>query len=184
MDESGGRDGFWVFAYGSLMWRPDFAVAEVRRARLRGYRRAFALHSVHHRGSPTATGLVLGLDWDPGSEVLGLAFRVASDAARAVRATLTARELVTRAYFELVVPVELIEGGTVDAVAYVVDRSHPQYAGAMALEDQAQVIARAVGQSGTNRAYLYAAAQHLAELGLDDPDVATLVARVRALSGD
>ncbi|MDX2225068.1 MAG: gamma-glutamylcyclotransferase, partial [Rhodospirillaceae bacterium] len=29
----------WVFAYGSLMWRPGFAPAEIRAAKLEGYHR-------------------------------------------------------------------------------------------------------------------------------------------------
>jgi cation transport protein ChaC len=52
----------WVFAYGSLMWRPGFPHAEAQHARLVGYRRCFCIYSVHHRGSPDRPGLVLGLD--------------------------------------------------------------------------------------------------------------------------
>src|SRR5215468_1489994 len=53
---------FWVFAYGSLMWRPGFQYIEARPALLKGYHRAFCIASTHYRGSPAQPGLVLGLE--------------------------------------------------------------------------------------------------------------------------
>ena len=43
---------FWVFGYGSLIWRPGFAHVETRRATLYGYRRALCVRSFVHRGTP------------------------------------------------------------------------------------------------------------------------------------
>src|SRR5262245_36034065 len=74
----------WVFAYGSLMWRPGFAYEEARRARLTGYRRCFCIYSVHHRGRPERVGLVLGLD--RGGVCEGVAYRVAAARAADTRA--------------------------------------------------------------------------------------------------
>lgn len=179
-------EGFWVFAYGSLMWRPGFPVAEARKARLRDYRRAFALYSIHYRGTPEAPGLVLGLDWAPGHECIGMALRVeaASEAqAAAVRRYLTERELVSRAYFEVLHSVELLcpgpgQGSRVEALCYVLDRTHPQYTGALSLEEQAAIIARAEGPSGTNRDYLFSTVAHLRELGVEDPELFALAEMV------
>ena len=70
------KGGFWVFGYGSLMWQPGFDVAEARMARLVGYKRAFALSSVHYRGTPERPGLVLGLDWSPAAACTGMALRI------------------------------------------------------------------------------------------------------------
>jgi len=57
-----------------------------------------------------------------------------------------------------------------------------QYCGGMALPAQAQIIAQAVGGRGPNRDYLYATAQHLADLGVEDPDLSWLAAEVRKIS--
>jgi len=187
------RDGgFWVFGYGSLMWRPGFAAAEARLARLDGYRRAFALSSVHYRGTPEFPGLVLGLDWAPEQACTGMALRVATREADSVRHYLAERELVSRAYFEVRHRVTLLcdgdpgspaKGEQVDAVCYIVDRTHPQYAGGMALAEQAAIICKARGPTGSNRDYLLNTVSHLRELGIDDAELFELAEMVRALPG-
>ncbi|MGH6893571.1 MAG: gamma-glutamylcyclotransferase, partial [Dongiaceae bacterium] len=45
-----GRE-FFVFAYGSLMWRPDFPFVAIEPATLYGYHRAFCITSTHYRGN-------------------------------------------------------------------------------------------------------------------------------------
>jgi cation transport protein ChaC len=179
------QDGFWVFGYGSLMWRPGFDVAEARMARLANYRRAFALTSVHYRGTPERPGLVLGLDWAPGQDCLGMALRIGPEEEAEVRHYLAERELVSRAYFEVMHEVTLLcpgpgEGGAVAAICYIVDRTHPQYAGALTLEEQAAIICEAEGPTGTNRDYLYNTTAHLRQLGIEDPELFALERIVRA----
>ena len=50
------------------------------------------------------------------------------------------------------------------------------------MEEQAQIIARAVGGRGPNTEYLINTAVHLSEVGLHDPALEWLHDRVKALT--
>ncbi len=171
----------WVFAYGSLLWDAGFTPAEARPARLSGWHRSFSMRSVHFRGTPEAPGLVLALEATLGATCAGMALRVAEGERARVLADLRARELVTDAYLEKTLLVQLGSGETVEAVTYVIDPSGAQYC-ALSLEEQAQIIAVACGARGANRDYLWNTAAQLHALGLADPDLDWLAQRVRALS--
>ncbi len=173
----------WVFGYGSLVWNPEFPVIERIVARVEGYARTFCMSSIHHRGTPEAPGLVLALDARPEARCTGLALRVAAGHETATLAALRERELVSAAYVERRLSVDLVDGRRVEAVAFVVDQDHDQYRGALPLEDQARIIAGATGGRGPNDEYLYNTSAHLADLGISDPDLDWLATRVRAIRG-
>ena len=106
---------FWVFGYGSLIWRPGFAHVETRRARLYGYRRSLCVYSFVHRGTRQRPGLVLGLD--RGGSCIGLAFRVPGELREEVLTYLRERELVTSVYLERVLDISLDGNGAARARA-------------------------------------------------------------------
>jgi cation transport protein ChaC len=165
----------WVFAYGSLMWRPGFPFEEARRARLTGYRRAFCVYSVHHRGTPERLGLVLGLD--RGGVCEGVAYRIAAADAAETRQYLRARELVNGVYREALLPVLLEQHPPVEvmALAFVVERAHHTYAGRLPLATQARLIRSTKGVSGANLDYLMSTVRHLGELGIRERELERLV---------
>jgi glutathione-specific gamma-glutamylcyclotransferase len=165
---------FWVFGYGSLMWRPGFEYIERVPARLRGLHRALCVYSHVHRGTPERPGLVLGLD--RGGACRGVAFRVEPDARDEVLAYLRAREQVTMVYREIVRRVEILDGThrAVQAVCYAVDRSHGQYAGALPLASQVALVRQGHGQSGDNIGYVLATLDHMDEIGVVDRRLAVL----------
>lgn len=171
----------WVFGYASLIWNPGFPFEESVLARLRDYSRSFCMRSIHHRGTPQAPGLVLALDAHPGAACEGVAFRVDALQTVPVLAYLRERELISSAYVEKRLPLRLEDGREVEAVAYVVDREHVQYCGGLSLEEQAGIIAGAVGGRGPNDEYLFNTAAHLAELGIADEELSWLSRRVRAI---
>lgn len=176
-------DEFWVFGYGSLMWNPGFDFEEKRLARLHGYRRSLCVASWVHRGTEEKPGLVLGLD--RGGSCLGLAFRIGASASPAVVDYLRARELVTHVYSERSLSISLRDGRRVMALTYVVDRKHPQYAGALTTEDAARIVRDAEGQSGPNHLYVANTVAHMKELGIRDQwleEVDSRVERLRAVS--
>ncbi len=171
----------WVFGYGSLLWNPGFPVARSEVATLDGYARSFCMRSIHHRGTEENPGLVLALDAVPGSACVGLALAVEPGHEERTLAELRERELISSAYLERDLDVRLHSGDVVRAVTYVIDPDHVQYCGGLDLEEQAHIIARAVGGRGPNTEYLFNTARHLAEIGLSDPDLDWLSNRVRAL---
>lgn len=172
----------WVFGYASLMWNPGFSVVERELATLLGYRRSFCMSSIHHRGTVADPGLVLALDEEDGASCRGLALRVPDDEVENAVAYLRERELISSAYVERLVPLTLERGEEVTALAYVVDAAHEQYVAHLTLEEQARIIAHAVGGRGPNTEYLWNTVAHLEELGIADPDLAWLDARVREIN--
>lgn len=169
----------WVFGYGSLIWHPGFDFDDRRLAVLRGYRRAFCMTSIAYRGTPEAPGLVLALDADGAGSCAGVAYHVPQAKAAATHAYLRERELISYAYDEAVVGLELDDGRRVEALAYVSNPAHPQYAGRLSLEDQADIIAHARGPRGPNADYLLNTVESLQALGLHDPDLLALSDLVR-----
>jgi cation transport protein ChaC len=167
---------FWVFGYGSLMWRPGFAHTETHRARLYGYRRALCIRSHVHRGTPDRPGLVLGLD--RGGSCLGMAFRVPGNLSGEVMAYLRERELITNVYFEKTLPVRLEGGDVVAAIAYVVDRTHEQYARNVDVDEAVRAVSGAIGQSGRNEEYVLNTIEHLHALGIRDQWLESVAKRV------
>lgn len=172
----------WVFGYGSLLWNPGFEVSEEVVATLPGYARSFCMWSIHHRGTETDPGLVLALDEQPDHACEGVALAVKPGTEEDTLCYLRERELISSAYLERTLEIDLHDGRRVPALAYVINRDHVQYCGGMALEKQAQVIARATGGMGPNTEYLYNTTSHLAQIGLHDPDLEWLSQRVRALA--
>lgn len=171
----------WIFAYGSLMWDPQVAVAETVIGRVEGYARSFCMRSVQYRGTVEAPGLVLGLDPCADGSCSGVALRFDAADWPGALAEIRQRELVTDAYREVEIPVALADGRHVRALAYVMRQEHWQYAGGLSDLEQARIIAVARGGRGPNADYLFNTVAHLDELGLPDPALSGLAAQVRAL---
>lgn len=169
----------WVFAYGSLMWRPGFAFRERVPARLNGLHRALCVYSFIHRGTPEKPGLVLGLD--RGGACRGIAYRIDAAARADTLAYLRAREQVTMVYREMIRPVVLDEEveRRVRALVYVVDRSHPQYAGRLDHERQLHFVRQGHGHSGPNRDYVLATVREIEAQGCRDADLHLLAQRLK-----
>ncbi len=157
---------FWVFGYGSLIWRPGFDYVERVRATIHGYHRSLCVLSHVHRGTPERPGLVLGLD--RGGSCQGVAYRVSNDRRAETLAYLREREQVTAVYREIEAKLRLIDGRSVMAVAYAVDRTHLQYSGELEPDSVVRLVAQGVGISGPNPEYIQNTQEHLAQMGIRD----------------
>ncbi|MGV7033102.1 gamma-glutamylcyclotransferase [Methylobacterium symbioticum] len=160
-----GDDEIWVFAYGSLMWRPEFAYAESRLGTVRGFHRRFCLLQRRFRGTPDRPGFVLALD--RGGICRGVAFRLTGTDLHETLMPVWRREMRGMGYVARWLPVET-EGGTVSALTFLVNRASDRYSGRLSDAEIADKIAAACGHMGPSAEYLFRTVQACAELGIRD----------------
>jgi cation transport protein ChaC len=172
---TGARPGedVWVFGYGSLLWNPLLHHDERRPATLRGFHRRFCLWSMTGRGTPDKPGLVLGLDL--GGACHGLAYRLPAANAAAELRLLWRREMVSGSFSPGWVrgdaaPCAASHGCKEElrALAFVVNRDHPNYAGRLPVDVVARALAAACGHIGSSAEYLHHTVEALAAHGLRD----------------
>ena len=155
----------WVFAYGSLIWKPAFAATESRVGTLHGYHRQFCMLVKRYRGTPEEPGLMLALE--RGGSCRGVVYRLPEDGRDQTLAAIWARELLTAAYLPRWFDVRTA-GGTVRAIAFVMNRAHERYTGRLDEAEVADRLARACGHVGSCAEYLLETVNHLEELGIRD----------------
>jgi cation transport protein ChaC len=171
------QNDFWVFGYGSLMWRPGFVFTARHKAVVHGWRRRLCIYSHIYRGRPEKPGIVLGLD--AGGECAGVAFQVGPSLHEPTLRYLRERELISDVYIEKLVPARLASGESVTAVTYVADRQHEQYAAPMERERLLALVRQGRGESGENSEYVLNTRDHLREIGIVDPELEWLAGRLR-----
>ena len=165
----------WIFAYGSLMWRPGFDHDLVLDAWLHGYHRALCIYSWVHRGTQERPGLVLGLD--RGGSCRGRALAIPHEREAAVLAYLDERELVTDVYQRRRLPVTTARGRFL-AWCYVVRQDHVQYAGRLEEDRLLELVQNAAGRSGRCCDYIVSTVSHLEQMGIVDGPLHALAKRL------
>jgi len=138
--------------------------------------RRLCVYSFRHRGTEALPGLVLGLM--RGGSCAGLAFEVPGAAWEEVHAYLSEREMDRNVYREATRPVVLGDGRRVEALAFLVDEAHPQFAGRLSIVEQARIVRRSVGESGPNPDYVRETTRHLMQMGIRDRLLEALVAEL------
>ena len=165
----------WIFGYGSLIWRPDFDFVERRPCVVAGYKRRFYQGSEDHRGTPESPGRVVTLLPDDAEETVGVAYRLDGSEASILR-QLDYRE--KNGYCRLNVMCRS-DAGTFEALTYIATVENEAYLGPAPLDEMAAQISVSEGPSGMNRDYLFALANALRDLSVDDSHVFELEAAVR-----
>ena len=165
----GGRDRsrMWIFAYGSLIWRPEFDVAEARRATALGWHREFCLSSGRFRGTEQHPGLMLALQ--PGGRCAGVALRPAADEAEAVVRKVVFRETGPNSDLDPMRVIRLRIGDDIaDAIVFWAGPKGPNVPRRLPLPVVARRLAHACGHNGSCAEYLYNTVSHLEQLGIRD----------------
>ena len=178
MTKQRNHNSYWVFGYGSLMWRPGFPFADMMPATLTGWRRDMCIQSIHYRGTPDVPGLVSGLR--PGGECLGRAYQIHDSDVDAVVGYLDERELVTDVYLPQHHPVQLSDGREVSAArVYVADVDHDQFAGHWPITEKITYLLQGTGSEGRSLEYLANIVDQLGELGISDDGLSELLVRAQ-----
>lgn len=170
-------DHFWVFGYGSLMWKPGFDYLERQRATMLGVHRAPCIFSWVHRGTNASPGIVMGLD--EGGFCEGVAFQVDIRNQHETVDYLRARELVTNVYIEVTREGQLESGETVPMLCYIADTKHEQYADNLTIDALVAQISGAEGKSGKNEDYILDTVEKMREMEIHDERMEAVAARLR-----
>ena len=162
------EEAVWVFAYGSLIWKPAFEFVESRAALAHGWHRAFCLGwDRFFRGSPDRPGLMLALD--RGGQCKGVAYRLPPDAVEANLDRLARREMLLIPYpFPPRWIAVKTEQGPLRALTFTMVRKTEFYVGGLSNDAVADVLASAVGRAGSMAEYLFSTVSHLEALDIHD----------------
>jgi len=169
----------WLFAAGSLIWKPGFAPAGRRIGVLRGWHRSFCLKTLRWRGTPDCPGLMLALE--PGSDCRGVAWRLPAEGLAPTLRALWRRELGVKPVNHVPRWVEVeTDSGPIPALTFTANRRGQSYLGGLTLDETAAMVARAAGVWGSCAEYLCETVSHLEALGIRDPYLWRLQALVAA----
>lgn len=168
----GPRADLWVFGYASLVWRPEFAAAESRMARVHGHHRCLQMWSRVNRGTPDCPGLVFALM--PGGSCTGLALRLPHDEVEATMPRLWAREMPNPVYDPKWLLCDTAQG-PVRALAFTLSRRSPSYTGPLDSEQYRDIFARAHGRYGSTQEYARRTHEGLLAHGIEDRALARLL---------
>jgi glutathione-specific gamma-glutamylcyclotransferase len=158
----------WLFAYGSLIWKPEVPHVELRRATAHGWHRAFSMQIKRYRGTPEQPGFMMCLD--RGGSCEGVVLRLADEDLEGQVEKLLRREVSRKGGLEAVrwIAVES-DGGPTQALAFYAAPSQLEYYREnRPVEEVARGLARACGHWGSGADYLYNTVRHLEELGIHD----------------
>ncbi len=159
-------EDLWLFGYGSLMWKPDFAYVDRHVARVQGYHRSFCLWQRRYRGNRHHPNLMLALD--AGGSCCGVVYRVAAPHVETKISATWRRELVGNGYRPRWVTART-DRGPVPAVTFVANRDNAErYTGRLPDEVVARYIAEACGERGSGAEYLLETVLALDKLHLRD----------------
>ncbi len=155
----------WVFGYASLIWRPEFAFAERRAARVHGWHRALEMWSTINRGTPECPGLVFALL--SGGSCHGVVFRIPKAQAEQALHDLWFREMPGDVYDPRWLRCAT-QQGDVSALAFTLSHRSPSYCGQLQPEQYRQIFSGSCGRYGTTLDYAQRTFKSLLAEGIHD----------------
>ena len=162
-----GSEKLWLFAYGSLIWKPNFSFVAQRRGTIHGWHRSFCLELTTWRGTPQLPGLMLALDH--GGRCDGIVYQLPDGEHREHIRRIVGREITAKEDLDMVRWVTVhTASGPLSALVFWAGPKGKGIALKLPLERVAWVLARACGHGGSCASYLYHTVTQLEELGIHD----------------
>jgi cation transport protein ChaC len=158
---------FWLFAYGSLIWKPAFEPVEHCRATAYGWHRAFTMQLTRWRGTPEVPGLMMVLE--PGGCCAGVAYRLPDAHHHDQMVRLLKRETSSIEGMHAIrwIPIQTPQG-TVRALTFWTGLKGPLRVEKQDHARVAAILARACGHAGSGAEYLFHTVSKLEEHGIRD----------------
>jgi glutathione-specific gamma-glutamylcyclotransferase len=159
---------FWLFAYGSLIWKPEIPSLETLRATAQSWHRAFSMKIISHRGTKEQPGYMMCLD--RGGACEGVVLRLPDEDLVAQVEKLLRRELSRKHALDAVrwIDVETEKGKMQALTFYAAPDQLEYYQANRDFKEIAHGLARACGHWGSGADYLYNTVSHLEQLGIHD----------------
>ena len=193
VDESAvASDTCMIFAYGSIMWKPQFKYTSRQAAYVNGYVRRFWQSSDDHRGTPSLPGKVACLIRAEEAhyhernnlhheKVWGYMYELDRSELKHILHQLDVRE--QNGYVRTVSECFSREGLSLgECFVYVCCKSHPSFGVCTDVDLLAATVAEAKGASGPNIEYLLKLEECLDELGRPDEHITCLARKCRSIS--
>jgi glutathione-specific gamma-glutamylcyclotransferase len=157
----------WLFAYGSLIWKPEVEHVEECKGTARGWHRSFCFKVTRFRGTRERPGLMMALD--RGGQCGGILYRLPGDTLKAQLGKLFRREFTVKPANTIPrwITAETVQG-SVRAITFVMNRKARAYVGRLAPGDTADILATACGHWGAGAEYLYNTISRLEARGIHD----------------
>ena len=166
-----------LFAYGSLIWKPELEHVGEQLGVARGWHRAFCFRITRFRGTPEQPGLMMALD--RGGQCQGVLYELPQRNLEGQFGKLFRREFTYKPANSIPrwIKVETASG-VISTLTFVTNRASPRYVGGLSLDSVADVLARACGHWGTGAEYLLNTVTHLEKRGIRDGNLWRLQALV------
>jgi glutathione-specific gamma-glutamylcyclotransferase len=156
-----------LFAYGSLIWKPEIEHRAEQTGVARGWHRAFCLRQHRFRGTPDQPGLMMALD--RGGQCRGVLYELLRGNLEIQLDRLFRREFTVKPINSMPRWITVqTASGSVKALGFVMNRASPYYAGRLPVEDVARTLAMACGHWGSGAEYLLNTVTHLESRGIHD----------------
>ena len=174
-----GSDHLLIFAYGSLIWNPEFEPVGRHRATAYGWHRSFSLRIERWRATSDAPGLMMALE--RGGQCDGIVFELSAERRRQDLRALVAREIKYREVKDMVRWLSVrTESGTRRALTFWASTKRLGLTSPLPAEQASSLIATACGQGGSCAEYLHKTIVDLQAVGIRDRNLWRLQALVAA----